>query len=353
MSIIRQSFGTVTGGEQADIFTLTNANGMRVEITNYGCKIVRLFVPDKNGQFNDIVLGFDNIESYLKTNPFFGSIVGRCANRIDGGKFSLDGTEYQLDKNRNGHHLHGGVKGFDKYLWDVEIENDAKGEHLKLHHISEDGDEGYPGTVDVVVMYSLNNENELAIQYIASTDKATVVNLTNHCYFNLSGHSSGDILNHEVKINSDKYTAVNSELITSGEIKSVQNTPFDFLKMTQIGLRISDKELSNCGGYDVNYVLEGKSGVLRKAAEVYEPVSGRLMEVYTTMPGVQFYTGNFINGPIAGKEGYAYNKYSGLCFETQFYPDAINHPRFPSPILRPGQKYNHKTIYKFSVDEKR
>lgn len=349
MGIKKQAFETTQEGVRADLYTLTNVNGVKADITNYGCKIVRLFVPDRNGCLDDIVLGFDSIEGYCNPNPFFGTVVGRCANRIENGRFTLNGVEYQLDANRGGHHLHGGSKGFDKYVWSAEIEKRDGVEYLKLYHFSGDGDEGYPGNLHTTVEYNLTDDDELVIGYKAATDKDTLVNLTNHCYFNLSGHSSGDILGHELMINSSEITDVNSELITNGKIKSVKGTPYDFTKMTPAGSRISDESLAHCGGYDINYVLSNNGGEAGKATEVYDPASGRTMEVYTTMPGVQFYTGNFLNGSVIGKGGCAYKKYAGFCLETQYYPNAINFPHFPSPVLRPGQEYNHTTVYKFSV----
>lgn len=354
MEIKKQAFGTTEEGVRADLYTLTNVNRVKVDITNYGCKIVRLFIPDKNGRLDDIVLGFENIEGYCKPNPFFGTVVGRCANRIEKGRFNLNGIEYQLNTNRGGHHLHGGNKGFDKYVWSVEIESRDGVEYLKLHHFSEDGDEGYPGNLYATVIYCLTDDNELVIRYKAATDKDTLVNLTNHCYFNLSGHSCGDILGHELMINSSEFTDVNSELIPNGKIKNVKGTPFDFTNMTSIGSRISDESLSHCGGYDVNYVLNNNSskpGKPGKTAEVYDPASGRIMEAYTTMPGMQFYTGNFLNGSVVGKDGCAYRKHAGLCLETQYFPNAINIPHFLSPVLKPGQEYDHTTVYKFSIKE--
>jgi aldose 1-epimerase len=343
--IRQQPFGK-TAETAVDLFTLTNANGMIVKITNYGGTITELHVPDRDGKTADVVLGFDNLKGYTDGHPFFGSIVGRCANRIAKGKFTLDGKEYKLATNNGPNHLHGGVKGFDKVVW-TALARDGKEPMLVLKYRSKDGEEGYPGNLDVQVVYVLSANNELLIDYTATTDKATPVNLTNHSYFNLAGHNSGDVLGHEVMIAADKYTPTDDTLIPTGKIEPVKGTPYDFTTPTPIGKHIGELK-GNPGGYDVNYVLRDHKEMFL-AATVREPKSGRVMDVMTTEPGIQFYTGNFLDGSNKGKGGAVYKKHAALCLETQHFPDAVNKPDFPSVILKPGQTYHTSTVYRFSA----
>jgi len=344
MSIEKRPFGKTADGKSVDLYTLTNANGLKADIMTYGGIVTSLHVPDRNGNFADIVLGCDSLDEYIKGTAYFGALIGRYGNRIAEGKFSLDGVEYMLAKNNGPNHLHGGIKGFDKVVWDAEAieENGAPG--LKLTYLSKDGEEGYPGNLNCTVIYTLTNNDELKISYEAETDKATVINLTHHGYFNLAGHDSGDILGHELMLTADNFTPVDEGLIPTGQIKPVKGTPMDFTNPMPIGSRIAEVK----GGYDHNYVLNNSDGSLALAASVYEPKSGRVMEIFTTEPGIQFYSGNFLDGSIKGK-GATYNRHSGLCLETQHFPDSPNKPRFPSVVLRPGEKYTQTTVHKFSV----
>ncbi|MGC8828550.1 MAG: aldose epimerase family protein [Verrucomicrobiia bacterium] len=344
------SFGQTEEGKNVEQYVLKNNKGMTVKIITYGGIITELLVPDRNGKFNDVVLGFDDLRGYLKGHPYFGAIVGRVANRIAGGKFKLGDKEYTLAKNNGPNHLHGGIKGFDKVVWDAEPIYRSDGVGVKLSYLSPDGEEGYPGNLSVTVVYLLSNDNELKIEYKATTDKETIVNLSNHSYFNLLGAENGLILDHELFINANYYTPVDDTLIPTGEIKPVEGTPLDFRKPTKIGTRIEQVKVGdNPSGYDHNYVLNGGGVKLDLAAQVYEPTSGRFMEVYTTEPGVQFYSGNFLDGTLTGKKGVVYKKHHGFCLETQHFPDSINHPNFPSVVLKPGQMYTQTTIYKFST----
>jgi aldose 1-epimerase len=343
MSIIKSDFGKAKEGQPVDLYTLTNASGMTVKITNYGGIVTSLQVPDKNGKFDDVVLGFDTLDQYLEGHPYFGALVGRYGNRIAKGKFTLNGTEYQLAANNGENHLHGGIKGFDKVVWNAEMVKKENEMGVKLSYLSKDGEEGYPGNLTAVVTYVLTNDNELIINYKAETDKPTPVNLTHHSYFNLKGAGNGDILGHLLTIDADRFTPVDEGLIPTGELKSVKDTPMDFTVPKAIGERIDQVK----GGYDHNYVLNGWDGSLRLAAKVVEPLSGREMEVWTTEPGLQFYTGNFLDGTITGKNGKVYNKHYGFCLETQHFPDSPNKAGFPSTILEPGEKYTHTTIYRF------
>jgi aldose 1-epimerase len=347
----RKSFGKTKEGHPVELFTLTNSNGMSVSITNYGGIVTALTAPDSKGKFADVVLGFDNLDGYLAGHPYFGCIVGRYGNRIAKGTFTLDGTKYTLAKNNGPNHLHGGVKGFDKAVWQAEPLETKAGQALKLSHTSKDGEEGYPGTLKVTVTYTLTKKNELKIEYHATTDKATPVNLTNHSYFNLKGQGEGDILGHELEINADQFTPVDSTLIPTGELKSVEDTPLDFRKATMIGARIDkdDEQLKFGKGYDHNYVVKDTDAKVPLAARVHEPKSGRVLEVFTTEPGIQFYTGNFLDGSNTGKGGKVYKQRSAFCLETQHYPDSPNQPKFPSTILQPDQQYRSLTIYKFSA----
>lgn len=344
MSANKESFGQTPDGKQVDLYTLTNTGGIRARIISFGAILVSLEVPDRNGNLADITLGFDKLDGYLGEHPYFGGIIGRYANRIGKAKFRLDGVEYKLAANNDENHLHGGIKGFDKKVWKLEdIGVTTEGAMVKLSYISEDGEEGYPGNLACSVIYTLTQDDELKISYEAETDKKTVVNLTNHSYFNLAGQGSGDILGHEMMINADKYTVVDEGLIPTGENRNVKGTPMDFTTPMTIGSRIAQVE----GGYDHNYVLNSGGGTLTLTAKVQEPTSGRIMEIYTDQPGVQFYTGNFLDGSITGKAGKVYKKHYGFCLETQHFPDSPNKPDFPSVILQPGQKYATTTVHKF------
>jgi len=350
MSIEKRSYGKTVDGSKVDIFTLSNSNNLAVEITNFGGTIVTLNIPDKNGKFDDVTLGYATLDGYFKKGTYFGALIGRHANRIENAIFELNGIEYQLAKNDGKNHLHGGLRGFDKVVWQAEIISKYGQQSLQLTYRSVDGEDNYPGNLDVKVIYALTENNELIIEYSAQSDKDTVVNLTNHAYFNLKGHAAGDILKHELRINADKITLINDEGIPTGEISDVKNTPMDFTQLTPIGRNLlSNDEQITCGkGYDHNWILNVSGNGPEKAAELYEPESGRFMEVFTTKPGIQFYSGNFLDGSDIGKGGAVYNKWSGLCLETQFFPNALKHKQFPSPILKAGDKYRHVTVYKFS-----
>jgi len=336
-------FGTV-GNDSIYQFKLQNAKGTEVFIMNYGGTITNLLVADKNGQKGDVVLGFDSLSGFLqKGNPYFGALIGRYGNRIANGKFTLDGKTYALATNNNGNHLHGGIKGFDKVVWNVDAASDSA---LHLSYNSKDGEEGYPGNLQVKVVYSLDNDNALKIDYTATIDKACPINLTNHTYFNLSAGKDSTILDHELMIDADRYTAVNDKLIPTGQLPSVKNTPMDFTKAKRIGNDIDKVK----GGFDHNWVLNKKDASLSLIATLYHPASGRFMEVSTTQPGVQFYTGNFLDGTLTGgKNGAKYVQHSGLCLETQHFPDSPNQPSFPSTVLKPGETYHQVTVYKFST----
>ncbi len=344
MSIEKQDFGKTPGGESVDLYTLTNTNGLKTQIMTYGGIVTTLHVPDRDGNLGDIVLGYDTLDEYIKDNPYFGALIGRCGNRIGKGRFTLNGVEYTLATNNDENHLHGGIKGFDKVVWDAEQMQTDEGPALKLTYLSEDGEEGYPGNLNCTVIYTLTNNDELKISYETETDKDTVVNLTHHSYFNLAGHGSGNILGHELMLNADNYTPVDEGLIPTGEIRPVKDTPMDFTKPMAVGARIDQVE----GGYDHNYVINNSDGPLALAASVYEPKTGRIMEISTSEPGIQFYSGNFLDGSIKGKDA-VYNKHNGFCLETQHFPDAPNKPDFPSIVLKPGEKYTHLTVHKFSV----
>ena len=350
LSVEVADFGKTEEGA-AKLYTLKNKNGMQVEITNYGGIITRLMAPDKEGKFDDIVLGFDNLADYQKDHPYFGAIIGRYGNRIARGKFFIDGQKYSLAANNGLNALHGGPTGFHKHLWKAREINREGFAGLELSRVSPDMEEGYPGTLNATVRYLLNNENELLIEYEATTDKPTIVNLTNHSYFNLKGAGKGDILGHELRINADYFTPVDSTLIPTGELRPVEGTPFDFNTPTPIGKRINDKnqQLEFGRGYDHNFVLDRQGPGLELAASVYEPTSGRFMEVLTTEPGLQFYSGNFLDGTNIGKNAVKYDYRTGFCLETQHYPDSPNEPDFPSTVLRPGEKYQTETMYRFSV----
>ncbi|MBO0359955.1 galactose mutarotase [Hymenobacter sp. BT186] len=343
------SFGKTNAGAEAQLFTLTNAHGVKATITNFGGTLTSLMVPDKDGKMGDVILGFDNVSGYqspefLKSGPYFGALIGRYGNRIKGGKFTLDGKEYTLAKNNGPNSLHGGKVGFDKVVWDAKPGSSADGQTLTLTYNSKDGEEGYPGNLAVTVVYTLTADDALRIDYTATTDKATPVNLTNHAYFNLNHGVGKDILGHEVTLPADRYTVVDATLIPTGELKPVKGTPFDFTTPHTIGERIGQVP----GGYDHNWVLNNPSG-MHAAATVYDAATGRTMEVTTTEPGIQFYTGNFLDGTLKGKGGTVYGKNSGFCLETQHFPDSPNQPSFPSTILKPGDTLKSTTIYKFGV----
>jgi aldose 1-epimerase len=343
------AFDKTIDGKQVKLYHLKGKGNIQVAITNYGAKIVSLLAPDKQGQLADVELGYDNIDQYVNTKErYYGGIVGRYGNRIAKGKFKVDGKEYTLAVNNGVNHLHGGKKGFNDVVWDAEQPNDHT---LKLHYLSKDGEEGYPGNLDITLTYELTDSNEVKIDYSATTDKATVVNLTNHSFFNLHGAGNGDINDHIMYINADKYTPVDSTLIPKGKLEAVKGTPMDFTTPTKIGERVdADFEQLKFGkGYDHNYVLNKKGKELSLAATVEEPQSGRFLEVWTTEPGVQFYGGNFLDGTDKGKEGKTYGHRGAFCLETQHFPDSPNQPSFPSVVLKPGETYTSTCVYKFGV----
>jgi aldose 1-epimerase len=345
----QRPFGTTKDGIAVNLYTLRNTKGAEVSICNYGGLVISLKVPDRNGQVGDVVLGYDNLADYIKDTPYFGAMVGRYGNRIAKGKFTLDGKEYTLAINNGPNALHGGLKGFDKVVWEPRILARPEGPSLELRYTSKDGEEGYPGNLSVTAVYTLMGDNALKLEYTATTDKDTVLNLTQHSYFNLAG--KGDILNHQVMIPADKFTPVDSTLIPTGELRPVTGTPFDFRTPTAIGARIGqeNEQLKFGGGYDHNWVINKPMGKLGLMARVYEPTSGRVLEVLSTEPGLQFYTGNFLDGKLTGKGGWVYQFRDGFCMEPQHYPDSPNQPKFPSVVLKPGQVYQNTIIYKFSV----
>jgi aldose 1-epimerase len=350
MKIKKESFGEFDGNK-VDIYTLINENNIEIKITNYGGIITSVKLPDKNGKLDDVALGYNNLEDYIKNNPYFGCIVGRYGNRIGNAEFTLDGHKYTLAKNNGENNLHGGIKGFDKVLWNAEPVTGKDFQALKLTYLSRDREEGFPGNLYVTVTYTLSNDNSFRIDYIAETDKTTVVNLTNHTYWNLSGEGSGDVLGHELMINADYFTPIDRGSIPTGEIRAVENTPLDFRKPAAIGERIDSdyEQLRLFKGYDHNFVINSnEDGEIKLAAAVYDPVSSKHMEIYTTEPGLQFYSVNFLFG-ITGKSGKAYVPRSAFCLETQHFPDSPNKPEFPSVVLRSGEIYRTTTIHRFSV----
>jgi aldose 1-epimerase len=351
-SITKAEFGTMPDGRTVDIYTLRNSKGAEACILTYGGIVQKLTMPDKNGKFADVVLGFDNLQDYINKSPYFGALIGRFGNRIGGGEFTLDGHTYTLPKNDHGNTLHGGLKGFDKVLWTARPSVGVHGPQLTLAYVSKDGEEGFPGNLEVTAIYTLTENNELKLEFTARTDKPTVINLTHHSYFNLSGQGSGSILDDLVYINSDEITAVNSQLIPTGQFENVTGTPFDFRTPTAIGARINDpnQELQYGPGYDFNWVINKPSGQLGLMARVTDPNSGRVLEVWSDQPGLQFYTGNFLDGTLVGKDGKVYTRRSAFTLEPQDYPDAPNQPNFPSCVLRPGQTYHNTIEYKFSVE---
>lgn len=352
LMIKKDLFGKLSDGREVYSYTLTNSSGSQVKIINYGAVVVSLLVPDKNGKFADIVTGYENPQGYETGTSYFGAIVGRYGNRIGKGQFKLNGKSYQLTINDGPNHLHGGTIGFNKVLWDAEENKSKSGPSLKLTYTSKDGEQGYPGTLNISVIYTLTDKNELRIDYKATTDKPTILNPTHHSYFNLSGDFKNTILDHELTIDADSITPIDSTLITTGKMLSVKNTPFDFKKPTKIGLHINDndEQIKFGKGFDHNWVLNNyRAGKVRKVVTLYEPVSGRLMEVLTDQPGMQFYSGNFMNGTSKGKDGATYPYRTGLCLEAQHYPDSPNKPKFPTVTLRPGATYKQTTIYRFST----
>ena len=361
LSVEQEPFGVLPDGDSVSVFTLTNAHGMTVRATNYGGIILSLLVPDTEGELDDVVLGFDSLGAYLSdayvaANPYFGAIIGRYGNRIAGASFVIDGEEVEVTANTPPHHLHGGARGFDEVVWEARPFEGPDSVGIVFSYTSPAGEEGYPGTLQAEVTYTLTNDNELAFDYHATTDETTPVNLTQHSYFDLSGGESEDILAHQLLINADAFTPVDSTLIPTGEIRPVQGTPFDFRNWTAIGARIDadNEQLEYGGGYDHNFVLnreEAGADSLVLAARVYEPSSGRLMEIHTTEPGIQFYSGNFLDGSLRDDDGDPFEYRSGFALETQHFPNSPNEPDFPSTLLRPGEEYESRTVYSFSVRE--
>jgi len=345
----KSSFGTTKDGQAVDLYTLTNANGVAARIITYGALLTELHVPDRDGKMADVVLGFKTLDRYEGDHPYFGGTIGRVANRIAKGKFKLNGQEYTLAANNGPNHLHGGLRGFDKRVWKAQPVSVGGVPAVRFAYTSADMEEGYPGALTATVTYTLTHSNELRLDYTATTDKPTIVNLTNHSYFNLAGDGQGTVLDHELTIMADRYTPVDDTLIPTGEIASVRGTVMDFNRATPIGARISEVPGPAPGGYDHNYVLSHGGRVLAMSATVREPKSGRVMEVLTSEPGVQLYTGNFLDGTITGKAGVAYQKHFGFCLETQHFPDTINRPNFPPVVLQPGRTFKSTTVYRFSA----
>lgn len=352
-TVTKAPFGTTPDGQAVEIYTLHNSKGAEARIMTYGGIVQSLTMPDKNGKMEDIVLGYDNLEGYIKVTPYFGALIGRYGNRIGGAQFTLDGQTYNLAKNNNGNSLHGGEKGFDKVVWTATPSVGIAGPQLVLAYVSKDMEEGFPGNLQVTAIYTLTEDNELKVEFTAVTDKATVCNLTHHSYFNLAGQGNGDILGHIIQINSDKTTPTDNNLIPTGELADVTGTPFDFRKPTAIGARINDpdKVLQYGPGYDHNWVINNPEGKLALQATVVEPNSGRVMEVLSDEPALQFYAGNFLDGTITGKGGKVYQKRTGFCLEPQHYPDSPNKKNFPSTVLRPGETFRNTIIYKFGVQK--
>jgi aldose 1-epimerase len=352
MSVDVKPFGKTGEGTPVEIYALKSSAGVEVRIITYGAAIQSILAPDKNGKLADVTLGFDALDGYLApSNPYFGCIVGRYGNRIAGGTFSLGGKTYTLAKNNGPNALHGGPKGFHRAVWKAKKVERPEAVGVEMTYLSKDGEEGYPGNLDTTITYTLNAQNELRIDYVATTDKETVLNLTNHAYFNLAGAGEGDILRHSLMIDADRFTPVDKTLIPTGELRPVQGTPFDFRKPTAIGARIGEQEeqLGFGGGYDHNFVLNRKGASVSLAARVTEPASGRVLEVLTTEPGVQFYAGNFLDGTVTGKGGKVYKRRFGFCLETQHFPDSPNQPAFPSTTLKPGATYKTTTVFRFGV----
>jgi aldose 1-epimerase len=343
MSIAKEAFGKITDGTPVDLYTLANTNGLEAKITTYGGAVVSLLVPDRDGKVVDVALGLETLEEYVEKSPYFGCITGRYANRIAKGKFTLNGVVYTLAQNDGPNHLHGGTRGFDKVVWNAREKSGGDGAGLELTYLSRDGEEGYPGNLSVKVTYTLTDDDALRINYLATTDADTIVNLTNHTYFNLADGGAGDILGHELMIDADRFTPTDATSIPTGELRSVAGTPMDFRQSTAIGARIEQDD------EQLRWVLNNSDGSLALAARVREPVTGRVMEVHTTEPGIQLYSGNFLDGSITGKGGKVYHKHHGLCLETQHFPDSPNKPDFPSTVLKPGEVHQTTTIYRFTV----
>jgi aldose 1-epimerase len=345
------SYGSLPDGTAVKLFTLTNASGMEIRAITYGAILVSIKVPDRAGRFADVVIGHDSLDGYVTRSRFFGALVGRYGNRIADARFTLDGRTYTLAKNNGPNHLHGGIRGFDKFVWEASVNPDPRGSSIAFKRTSPDGEEGYPGNLAVAIAYTLTDKNELIVEYRATTDKPTHLNLTNHSYFNLAGEGSGDVLGHRVTIDADRYTPVDAGQIPTGELAAVDGTPFDFRRETPIGARIDadHDQVKAGGGYDHNFVLRRTGAGLTHAARIVEPTSGRTMDVSTTEPGLQFYTGNKLDGSITGKSGHVYGRRSGLCLETQHFPDSPNKPQFPSTVLRPGEQYHSTTVFGFGV----
>jgi aldose 1-epimerase len=346
-AIVQKSdYGKLADGTAVDLYTLTNAHGLVAKVITYGGTVTELHAPDKDGKMADVVLGCPDLKTYEQGHPFFGAIAGRVANRIAGARFTLDGKEHRLEANNGPHTLHGGKKGFDKYVWHAEpLDGRAA---VRLTRTSPDGEEGFPGNLKVAVTYTLTDKDELRIDYEATTDKPTLVNLTNHSYFNLAGHASGTVLDQVMMINADSYTPGDETLVPTGKMVPVKGTPFDFTKPTAIGARFSELRARPVG-YDQNYVLNARGKLSEVSARAQDPKSGRVLEMYTTEPGVQFYTGNFLDGKVKGKDGATYPQHAGFCLEAEHFPDAVHHENFPSTVLRPGETYRQTTIYKFAV----
>ena len=349
-SISKHHFGFAAEGESAELFTLRNARGMEARISTYGGIVTSLIAPNRSGDHCDVVLGYDFLDEYLDNNPYFGAVIGRYGNRIAKGRFKLDGREFALETNDGENALHGGLKGFDKVVWHVEkFGQTPRGPALALSYLSKDGEEGYPGNLRVVAVYTVTDDNDLCVNFEATTDRATIVNLTHHSYFNLRGR--GDILGHQLQINASRFTPVDSALIPAGKLRAVAGTPFDFLNATSIGERIDspDEQIRSARGYDHNWVIDSKPGALSECAVVYEPESGRSLRVFSTEPGLQFYSGNLLDGAIVGKGGWRYQARSGFCLEPQHFPDSPNRPDFPSVVLRPDKKYASTIIYRLTA----
>jgi len=353
VEIKKSDFGKTSDGKIVEKYSVSNASGLEMNVINYGGIITSLKIPDKNGKYEDVVLGLDNIKDYEDGSPYFGAIIGRYGNRIANAKFSLDGKDYKLDANNGPNSLHGGKKGFDKVIWNVEPNSGENEASLKLSYMSPDGEGGFPGNLQITVTYTLNSNNELYVNYEATTDEKTVINLTQHTYFNLTGDFSKKVLDHIVEINADSFLPVNKTLIPTGKLKPVAGTPFDFTEPKTISKGItqenSNEQLNIGGGFDHSWILNKENKEVAFAASAYEPESGRFMEVYTSEPAIQFYTGNFLDGSLPAKGGGEYEKRSGFCMETQHYPDSPNQENFPSTILKPGETYTSETSYKFSV----
>jgi aldose 1-epimerase len=350
MTISRSHFGVTSDGIAIDLYHLATTNGLQADIMTWGGTLVALRVPDRNGAMADVVLGFERLEPYLGEHPYFGNLIGRYANRIAGGRFELNGVTYTLARNNGRNHLHGGPEGFHRRVWQAREVEAPEEPGLELRYESRDGEEGYPGTLTAAVTYTLTEQNELRVHYRATTERETVVNLTNHAYFNLAG--SGNILGHELELAASRFVPIDETSIPLCDLRHVHGTPMDFLSPTPVGDRIAadDEQIRNGQGYDHNWVLDKEEGTLGLAARLRDPSSGRVMEVLTTQPGIQFYSGNLLDGSLTGKSGQRYDQYSGLCLETQHFPDSPNQPQFPSTVLRPGEMYDHTTIFRFSVE---